>query len=182
MILITGATGNLGTSIVNQLLKSLSKNEFIVTSSNDSGVELLKAKGLNARKADFSNPDSLAKAFAGVSKLVLISTMDPKRLEQHKNVIDQAVKANVQHIIYTGLAIQNIQTSAVKELMSSHFETETYLKKSGLTYTILRNTMYADALTQILGPNALNQNIHLKFKTIHWRSYLVDQAQISPLF
>lgn len=62
--------------------------------------------------------------------------------EQHKNVIDQAVKANVQHIIYTGLAIQNIQKSAVKDLMSSHFETETYLKKSALTDTTFLKELF----------------------------------------
>ena len=161
MILITGATGNLGSAVVAQLLKTLSPEEFVATSSNAEGVEKLRAKELQSRLANFSDPISLNEAFKGIDKLLLISTMDQNRYEQHKNVVDAAKEQGVKHIIYTGLAIKDIHTSAVKDLMISHFQTEDYIKESGLTYTILRNTMYADALTQILGSNALNQDINL---------------------
>lgn len=161
MILITGATGNLGSAVVAQLLKTLSPEEFVATSSNAEGVEKLRAKGLQSRLANFSDPTSLNEAFKGIDKLLLISTMDQNRYEQHKNVVDAAKEQGVKQIIYTGLAIKDIHTSAVKDLMISHFQTEDYIKESGLTYTILRNTMYADALTQILGSNALNQDINL---------------------
>jgi NAD(P)H dehydrogenase (quinone) len=161
MILITGATGNLGSAVVDQLLKTLSPEEFVTTSSNSAGVEKLKTKGLPSRLANFSDPITLNEAFKGIDKLLLISTMDQNRYEQHKNVVDAAKKQGVKHIIYTGLAIKDIHTSAVKDLMISHFQTEDYIKESGLAYTILRNTMYADALTQILGSNALNQDINL---------------------
>ncbi len=161
MILITGATGNLGSSVVAQLLKKSDSSQFIATSSNVEGVEKLKAKGLHSRLANFSDTASLNEAFKGIDKLLLISTMDQNRFEQHKNVIDAAKNQGVKHIVYTSLAIKDIQTSGVKDLMISHFQTEDYIKASGLTYTILRNTMYADALTQILGENALNQDINL---------------------
>ena len=161
MILITGATGNLGSNVVKQLSKSLESSQYIVTSSNQAGVEKLSSQGLNARLAQFNDPQTLDEAFKGVSKILLISTMENNRFEQHKNVIDAAKQNGVSHIVYTSLAIQNIEASAVKDLMISHFETEDYLIKSGLKYTILRNTMYADALPQILGPNGLNQDINL---------------------
>ena len=161
MILVTGATGNLGSSVIKQLDKVANKDQFIATSSSDKGVQNLKEKGDQARKANFNDMDTLRDAFNGVEKVLLISTMEQNRFEQHKNVIDIAKEKGVKHIVYTSLAIKDIETSAVKELMMSHFETEAYLKQSGLTYTILRNTMYADALTQILGENALNQNIVL---------------------
>ena len=161
MILVTGATGNLGSSVIEQLDKVANKDQFIATSSSDKGVQNLKEKGYQARKANFNDMDTLRDAFNGVEKVLLISTMEQNRFEQHKNVIDIAKEKGVKHIVYTSLSIKDIETSAVKELMMSHFETEAYLKQSGLTYTILRNTMYADALTQILGENALNQNIVL---------------------
>ena len=161
MILVTGATGNLGSSVVDQLLKKSTIDSFVVTSSNQDGVDKLASKGLQARLANFSQKESLNEAFKGIEKLLLISTMDQNRFEQHKNVIDAAKYQGVKHIIYTSLAIKDIQTSGVKDLMISHFQTEDYIKSSGLTYTILRNTMYADALTQILGENALKQDINL---------------------
>lgn len=161
MILITGATGNLGSNVVRQLIKKSNPSQFIVSSSNESGVIKLKDKGLQARLANFSEPNTLKEAFKGIEKLLLISTMDQNRFEQHKNVVNAAKEQGIKHIIYTSLAIKNIEISGVRDLMISHFQTEDYIKSSGLTYTILRNTMYADALNQILGSNDLNQNINL---------------------
>jgi NAD(P)H dehydrogenase (quinone) len=161
MILVTGATGNLGSSVIEQLLKTTTNDQFVVTSSNAAGVEKLTKQGLQARLANFSDTASLNEAFKGISKVLLISTMEQNRFDQHKNVVDAAKEQGVKHIVYTSLAIKDIQTSGVKDLMISHFQTEDYIKMSGLTYTILRNTMYADALTQIVGPNVLTQGINL---------------------
>lgn len=161
MILITGATGNLGSNVVRQLIKKSNPSQFIVSSSNESGVIKLKDKGLQARLANFSEPSTLKEAFKGIEKLLLISTMDQNRFEQHKNVVNAAKEQGIKHIVYTSLAIKDIEKSGVKDLMISHFQMEDYIKSSGLTYTILRNTMYADALNQILGSNGLNQNINL---------------------
>lgn len=161
MILITGSTGNLGSSVAHQLVKKGAIGQFIATSSNEAGLEKLRAKGWQTRLANFTDIASLNEAFKGIDKLLLISTMDQNRYEQHKNVVDAAKKQGVKHIVYTSLAIKDIQTSGVKDLMISHFQTEDYIKESGLTYTILRNTMYADALIQILGEFALNQDINL---------------------
>lgn len=161
MLLITGATGHLGSHVVAHLLKRTTKNRFLVTSSNQKGVNALKSLGLQTRMADFNTTKTLEESFKGIDQLLLISTMDQNRFEQHKNVIDAAKHQGVKHIVYTSLAINDIQSSGSKDLMISHFQTEDYIKKSGLTYTILRNTMYADALTQILGPNVLKQGINL---------------------
>ena len=135
MILVTGATGHLGGHVVSHLKQQLALNQFAVLARNIDKAKGYVEQGVEVRWGDFNEPQSLAKAFAGVSKLLLISTMDMNRLEQHKNVVDAAMQAGVQHIIYTGLAIQNIDTSAVKDLMISHFQTEDYIRESGLNYT-----------------------------------------------
>lgn len=161
MILVTGANGQLGAGVVKQLAKVLGKDKFVVSSSSLEGVKKLGYRGYYTRLADFDQAQTLEDAFEGITKLLLISTMAPNRFEQHKNAIDVAKAAGVKHIVYTSLAIQSIESSAVKELMYSHFETEKYLMESGVDYTILRNTMYADALSQILGPDPINNGIRL---------------------
>lgn len=161
MILVTGATGHLGGHVVSHLKQQLALNQFAVLARNIDKAKGYVEQGVEVRLGDFNEPQDLAKAFAGVSKLLLISTMDMNRLEQHKNVVDAAMQAGVQHIIYTGLAIQNIDTSAVKDLMISHFQTEDYIRESGLNYTFLRNTMYAEAIPQIIGEDAVETGIAL---------------------
>ncbi|HCA09426.1 MULTISPECIES: SDR family oxidoreductase [unclassified Chryseobacterium] len=161
MILITGATGNLGLAVVDQLLKITSTDQFSVLARNETKAEFLKEKGIEVRIGDFDDSSSLENAFTNIDKLLLISTMEQNRFEQHKNVVDAAVKAGVKHIIYTGLAIKDIETSGVKDLMISHFQTENYIKGKGLLYTFLRNTMYADAIPLIAGEEIFERGISL---------------------
>lgn len=159
MILVTGATGNLGGHVVSHLKQHLALDQFAVLARNLDKAQGYIEQGIQVRQGDFDAPESLVKAFEGVSKLLLVSTMDMYRLHQHQNVVDAAKKAGVQHVIYTGLAIQDIQTSAVKDLMISHFQTEDYIRQSGLNYTFLRNTMYAEAIPQIIGEDAVKTGI-----------------------
>lgn len=161
MILITGATGNLGLAVVNQLLKVIETDQFSVLARNETKAEFLKEKGIEVRIGNFDDSLSLENAFTNIDKLLLISTMEQNRFEQHKNVVDAAVKAGVKHIIYTGLAIKDIETSGVKDLMISHFQTENYIKEKGLIYTFLRNTMYADAIPLIAGEEIFERGISL---------------------
>ncbi|RKG46801.1 MULTISPECIES: SDR family oxidoreductase [Acinetobacter] len=161
MILVTGATGNLGQSVVKQLQQHLPLNEFSVLARSQNKAQQYLNQGIKVIYGDFDQPQTLEEAFRGINKLLLISTMEQNRFEQHKNVIDAAKKAGVKHIFYTSLAIQNIETSAVKDLMISHFQTEDYLKASGLKYTILRNSMYAEAIPQIIGEQAIATGLAL---------------------
>lgn len=161
MILVTGATGHLGRSVVQQLKQQLQNNEFAVLARNLEKAKPYVNEHIEVREGDFNQPESLIKAFHGIDKLLLISTMEMNRFEQHKNVIDAAREAGVQHVYYTGLSIQNIENSAVKDLMISHFQTEDYLKASGLKYTLLRNTMYAEAIPQIIGERVIDTGIQL---------------------
>jgi NAD(P)H dehydrogenase (quinone) len=161
MILVTGATGHLGSAVIDYLAAHSAKDQFIALARSATKAAALKARGIQVRIADFDQPDSLREAFKAVDKVLLISTMENNRLEQHINVIDAAKQAGVKHVLYTGLAIQNIATSQVRELMQSHFQTEDYLAQSGLDYTFLRNSMYADAIPLIVGEAVLQRGIYL---------------------
>lgn len=161
MILVTGATGYLGTSVIDHLVKHSGSQAFAALARSETKAAPLKNRGVEVRIGDFDQIETLCEAFVGVDKLLLISTMESRRLEQHINVIDTAKKAGVKHVFYTGLAIRDITTSNVRELMQSHFQTEDYLRKSGLKYTFLRNSMYADAIPLIVGEAVLEQGIYL---------------------
>lgn len=154
MILVAGATGNLGREVMKHLTGYGADHEVGVLARDPAKAEVYARLGIPVRIADYDQPETLAQAFAGVSKLLLISTMSMDRAEQQKRVVDAAVAAGVGHIVYTGLAIRDIETSGVRDLMISHFETEDHIRASGVAWTFLRNTMYAEALPVIVGAPA----------------------------
>ena len=162
MILITGATGHLGKAVVNQLLtKTAASNIAILARDLNKALEY-KTKGIEVRIGDFDNPDSLNIAMKGIETVLLVSGSDPvNRLQQHKNVIDAAVKNGVNRIAYTSVTMENLNTSANLFLMQSHFQTEDYIKESGLNYTFFRNNLYTDTILMFAGENPFETGIAL---------------------
>ena len=161
MLLVTGATGNLGGHVISQLSKIASSNQFVIFARDTNKAQKFIAQDLQVRFGDFNDASTLERAFEGIDKLLLISTMEFNRFEQHKNVIDAAKAAGVKHIYYTGLAIHDIESSHVRDLMLSHFATEAYILASGLNFTFLRTTMYTDAIPLIVGEQVFENGIFL---------------------
>jgi NAD(P)H dehydrogenase (quinone) len=162
MMLITGATGQLGTSTIEFLLKRTAANNIAAMIRDPTKSGELKAWGVDVRTADYDYPDALERAFQGVDKLMLISGNNVgKRVQQHKNVIEAAKKAGVTHIIYTSMYRSKQKSSSVGEIVGSHAETENYIKRSGLNYTIMLNTLYADMLPLFFGNGVLETGIFL---------------------
>lgn len=146
-VLVTGASGKLGSAIIAQLLAQgkISASEIVAASRDPQKLSDLKAKGVETRAADFNDPSSLEAAFAGIDRVLLISTDElaapGKRLEQHKRAVAAAAKAGVKHILYTSMP--NPDKSLVS-FAPDHLGTEEAIKASGLPYTILRNSWYFD--------------------------------------
>jgi NAD(P)H dehydrogenase (quinone) len=160
MILVTGATGNLGKAVIKNLLKKLPANQIAALARDMNKVEELKAQNVDIRMGDYNDAASLNRAMQGAEKLLFISSNDViTRLGQHRNVVDAAKKANIKHILYTSAAMKNIETSPLKSAMEAHFKTEDFIKESGLNYTILRNTLYADNITMFIGEKAVETGI-----------------------
>ena len=149
--LVTAANGKL-VRHVTQLLLDAKAGTVIAASRDPSKLADLAALGAQTRAADFDNPASLAEAFKGVDRLLLISTdgMAPgQRLAQHAAAIAAAKTAGVGHVIYTSMP--KPETSAVS-FAGDHLGTENTLKASGLAYTILRNSWYQENLLMGLPP------------------------------
>ena len=146
-ILVTGASGQLGRGVLAHLLAEarMPADQIVAASRDPAKLAEWAAKGIETRAADFNDPAGLEAAFAGIDRLLLISTdelaVPGKRLEQHKAAVAAAVKAGVKHIVYTSMP--NPDKSLVS-FAPDHLGTEEAIKASGLSYTILRNSWYLD--------------------------------------
>lgn len=145
MILVTGATGQLGRLVINALLTKIEPNQIIAAVRNPEKASDIAEKGVQVRHIDYNQPSTLLSAFEGVEKLLLISSSEiGHRINQHKHVIDAAKANNVSLIAYT--SILNANNSPLL-LAQEHAATETLLKKSGMPHVILRNGWYSENYT-----------------------------------
>lgn len=154
-LLVTGAGGQLGRQVVENLLQSGVRN--LIAASRDPGKLADVAKrGIETRRADFDDPASLDTAFRGVDRLLLISTdnlADPgRRSRQHRAAIAAAERAGVRHVVYT--SAPSPYPTPKDSLINDHFWSEQALAASKLDWTILRNHLYADLLLMSL-PHAI---------------------------
>jgi len=164
MILVTGATGNLGKATINSLLnKGILANNIAALVRDESKSAEFKSKGIQVRIGDYQNFDSLKSSFEDVDKLLLISSSSEiaQRFEQHKNVINAAKVADVNHIIYTSFDMKDLRRSMMVEDVQYHADTSDYLKQIVLPYTLMDNTLYADMIPVICGKNILKNGISI---------------------
>ena len=161
MILITGATGHLGTAVIEQLLKKTSADKIAAFVRDESKASELKEKGVKVCVGNYDDTNSLDEAMQSVEKVLLISGGDAENgLEQHQNVVDAAKKAGVKCFAYTSRNLKDRNT-LVNDLMKRHFKTEDYIKQSGLSYVIFRNALYMDTIPQFVGEKVFETGINL---------------------
>lgn len=146
-VIITGVDGNFGGVAAKIAKEKLPSEQLIFTSPNKTVNERFCAEGIDARYADYTNPEQLAGAFAGGETLLLISVpqVGEKRRMMHKNAIDAAVAAGVRRIVYTSIVGACDPLNEAYEV-SDHTWTENYIRGSGLLYKILRDSQYTEAM------------------------------------
>ncbi len=143
---VTGATGQLGKLVVEQLVNKAGKENIVALVRNP---EKAKDLGVEIRPFDYEQAGSLAGQLQGIDRLVMISANEiGKRARQHKNVLDAAKSAGVKWIVYTSLLHADSTTIS---LAAEHLETEKMLKNSGIESTILRNGWYTENYTSSIG-------------------------------
>jgi len=153
MIAVTGASGKLGGLAVEGLLKVVPPSQLVALARSPEKLDRFRDQGVSIRRADYSKPDTLPAALAGVKKLLLISSSEVgQRLAQHTAVIEAAQAAGVELIVYTSLLKAD---STASSLGPEHSGTEALLRDSGIAHTILRNGWYIENYTENLA-SALN--------------------------
>ncbi|RYC71715.1 SDR family oxidoreductase [Spirosoma sordidisoli] len=155
MILVTGATGQLGTAVIRQLRQLVPASQLFALVRDENKAAHLLEQGVTIRRGDYDDTEALDHAMVGMETVLLIAGTDEQnRVRQHQHVVDAARKAGVRRIAYTSRALKEPAT-LVNQLMNGHFQTEDYIKASGLAYTLFQNVLYMDALPQFLGGDAV---------------------------
>ncbi|KIM92934.1 hypothetical protein OIDMADRAFT_46464 [Oidiodendron maius Zn] len=147
--LITGATGGLGGGVIGHFRRQgVSISDFAAASSKSSNAKKFEDQGINFRHVDYADPASLEAAFENVQNLFFVSSTaldNELREKQHRNVIEAAVKKGVSHVWYTSLAWGGHTSNSKIDVQQAHLATERVLEESGITFTSIREGIYADA-------------------------------------
>lgn len=142
-IAITGASGQLGRLVTDQLLATVDPAQVVLLTRDPAKLVGYAELGATVRAADFNEPEGLVEALAGVDRMLLIS-IDAVggRVEGHRAAIDAAVQAGVRHVAYTSIPEPTADNPS--GVVPDHAATEDALRASGLAWTMLRNNLYAE--------------------------------------
>ncbi len=153
MIVVTGATGQLGRLVIASLLKKVPAAQIVAAVRNVEKAADLKGLGVQVRQADYNQPASWDAALQGADKVLLISSSEiGQRAQQHQAVIDAAKRAGVKLLAYT--SVLRADTS-VLGLADEHKATEVAIRASGVPYVFLRHGWYTENYAMGI-PTALN--------------------------
>lgn len=134
LILVTGATGNVGSQVVKQLANKGAQLRALVR--DPASASSIQAAGVDMVAGDFNQPETIASALMGVDRAFLLSPPDPQQVEWQNQFIDAAKGANVRHIVK--LSVLGADEHSPVSIAKWHWRTEQHLKQSGLSYTILQ--------------------------------------------
>ncbi len=151
MIIVTGATGQLGRAVVERLLERMPAEKVGVSVRDPAKASELSQRGVRVRQGNFDDPVSLHHAFEGVSQLLIVSanSTGEQALHQHRTAIEAARDAGAQRILYT--SHMGAHPASPFSPMPDHAASESMLHASGVAFTSLRNGFYADSGLMLMG-------------------------------
>lgn len=160
-ITVTGATGQFGNLVIeNLLMRGVHPADIRASVRDVSKAAHHQARGIDVRSGDFDDPRALKTAFAGTDRLLIISTAKVgSRVEQHHRAVQAAKEVGVKHIFYT--SVVNMQHGdSTSPIAIDHRATEQMIRETGIPYTFLRNSYYAEYM---LAPvtQALNDKVYV---------------------
>lgn len=151
MIIVTGANGQLGRLVAEHLLERVPAEQIGVSVRAPERAQDLQERGVRVRLGDFDDAATLAHAFEGASKVLIVSsdrTGEPA-VRQHRTAIDAATAAGAQRILYT--SHMGSSPTSLFAPMPDHAATEAALAETGVAFTSLRNGFYAATALRLLG-------------------------------
>ncbi|MGH8219928.1 MAG: NAD(P)H-binding protein [Steroidobacteraceae bacterium] len=154
-IAITGASGQYGRKLTELLLARVSPSDLILVTRRPERLRPSSERGIEVRYGDFDRPERMREAFAGVERLLIVSTLavGPRRRRQHAAAIDAAAASGVRHIAYTSSTGIHPRTPSLA--VQDHVVTEDAIRRTGLAFTFLRDAQYAEVIATMLAPPAV---------------------------
>ncbi|AIM36920.1 hypothetical protein KO02_09605 [Sphingobacterium sp. ML3W] len=178
MIAITGANGNLGRATIQFLLQEVAPTDIVAIVRNPETINDFREQGIIVRQADYNDYDTLLQAFKGVENALHISTIgvDVKTAKrQEKNVVTALVECNVKRIVYTSMV--QTQANSIFEGTKTSYETEELIKETKIPYSFFRNSMYMEAIPELIG-DAL-QTGEIRYPSGEGKISFVSRADIA---
>jgi NAD(P)H dehydrogenase (quinone) len=143
-VVVSGASGQLGRLVAEQLLGLLSSEEIILVTRTPDLLAEFAALGCDVRYGDFDDPASVEGAFSGGDRLLLISTNAiGRRVQQHRAAFQSAERTGIKHVVYTS-STNPVRGHPMGQAVDENRETEELLHSGGLGFTVLRNAAYAE--------------------------------------
>lgn len=144
-IAITGATGQLGRLVVDELLARTTADQIVALVRDTAKAADLAERGVQVRGFDYDAPGTLAPALEGIDRLLLISgNAVGQRVPQHTAVIEAATAAGVPFVAYT--SVLHADTAKTLAVAPEHVATEKLLAAAPFAVALLRNGWYSENL------------------------------------
>jgi len=149
-IAVTGATGQLGGRVARRLAARGTAQHLLVRDP----ARAPDLPGATVGRAGFTDSDALRYALDGVPVVFMVSATESRdRVEQHRAFVDAAAAAGVGHLVYVSFA--GAAPDATFTHARDHWHTEQHIRASGLSFTFLRDNLYADFLPGLAGADGV---------------------------
>lgn len=159
MIVVTGATGHLGQAVVDHLLARVPADHVVASVRDPDEAADLARRGVETRRGDFAEPDSLAAAFAGADQVLVVSVdkLGDEARRLHRNAIEAARAAGARRVLYT--SHMGVRPDSLFAPAADHAVAEAVLAEGDGAYTALRHGYYAESALHHLGQGIANGEI-----------------------
>lgn len=150
MIGVTGSTGRLGGRVARRLSMAGVRQRLLVRDSD----RALRLPGASVATAGFADGEAVEAALRGVPVALMVSASEARdRVEVHRRFVDAAAAAGVEHLVY--VSFFGAAPDATFTLARDHWATEEHIRASGMSFTFLRDNLYADVLPHLVGPDGV---------------------------
>ncbi len=146
--IVTGCDGQLGGRVAENMLKEVNPSDIILTCPfleklDSEKKDRWEKLGVTIRQANYDNVDEMVRAFTGGNRIYIVSavTIGEVRIQQHKNVVDAAIKAGVKHLTYTSFLGASDPAYAHVYVTPDHTATENYIRQMAANYDVDYNFM-----------------------------------------